>query len=274
MTVWSCSACGIEHPDTPSPPAVCPVCGDGRQFVPSTGQRWTTRQELAEQGHRTRLEELEPDLWALTVEPEVGIGQRGLLLRTPYGNVLWEPPGYLDDAAVAQVYELGGLVAVTASHPHLVGAAVSWAREFGAPFLVASADRAWVLRPDPAVQLWHGTYGVVPGVTLVQCGGHFAGSCVLHWPPGAHGRGVLLTGDTIAARGDGQSVTAMRSYVHAVPLPERAIRRILQAVEPLSYDRLYALDSAVDRDARTVVAKSFAHYLTWLRGDLPDEPDR
>ena len=54
------------------------------------------------------------------------------------------------------------------------------------------------MRPDPSVQLWDGdTLPLAGGVTLVRCGGHFAGGTVLHWAAGGAGRGALLTGDIV-----------------------------------------------------------------------------
>jgi hypothetical protein len=38
------------------------------------------------------------------------------------GNLLWDPSGFIDDAAVAAVRSAGGLAFVTASHPHFYGA--------------------------------------------------------------------------------------------------------------------------------------------------------
>ena len=32
------------------------------------------------------------------------------------------------------------------------------------------------------------------GATLLRLGGHFPGSAVLHWAPGANGRGLLCSG--------------------------------------------------------------------------------
>lgn len=275
MTVWSCLACAIEHPDTDQPPVVCEICSDERQFVPASGQAWTTQSELARNGHRTRLQELEPDLFGLTVEPELGIGQRGLLLRTPAGNLLWEPPGLLDDAAVDAVRALGGLAAVSASHPHLTGASISWSHAFGGvPVYVASADRQWVRRPDPVIRLWSGQQAVLPGVTMVQCGGHFAGSSVTHWAAGAAGRGALLTGDTIAIGADRTSVSVMRSYVNRIPLPERDVRRILDRVADWPYDRLYGAFGVIPDGATEIVRDSLDRYVAWLRGDVPQEPSR
>ena len=274
MTIWSCATCGVEHPDSQNAPAVCAICSDERQFVPATGQRWTTQTQMASQGHRTSVEELEEGLYALTVEPELAIGQRGLIVRTPNGNLLWEAPGYLDQEAIEAVRDLGGLTAVSASHPHLTGASIQWSHAFGGvPVLVASADRAWIRRPDPVIELWAGVRQVLPGVTFIQCGGHFAGSAVAHWAPGAGGRGALLTGDTIAIGADRASVSVMRSYVNNIPLPERAVRRIMAAVDPYPYDSLYGAFRRLDADARDVVTATLERYITWLRGELPDEPE-
>jgi len=279
VTIWICATCGIEHPDTPAPPSrTCVICSDERQYVPAAGQSWTTHDALLAAGHRVHVEQLEPDLFAVRSEPEFAIGQRGLLVRTEVGNLLWEPPGVFDPAAVTALRELGPVVAITASHPHLVGASISYSHALGhVPVLVAQADRSWVLRPDPVVQFWSGTHPVLPGATLVQCGGHFAGSAVAHWAPGAGGRGVLLSGDTIAVSADRASVNAMRSYVNRIPLPERSIRRIQQAVAGYRYDRLYGgFDGQlINTGAEQVVAASFDRYVGWLSGQLlpADEDD-
>jgi len=126
------------------------------------------------------------------------------------------------------VRDLGGLTAVAASHPHLTGASIQWSHAFGnVPVLVAAADRAWIRRPDSVIELWARVRQVLPGVTLIQCGGHFAGSAVARWAPGAGGGGALLTGDTIAIGADRASVNVMRScrprpgLAGAAPLPAR-----------------------------------------------------
>lgn len=115
---------------------------------------------------------------------------------------------------------------------------------------------------------------MLPRVTFVQCGGHFAGSSVAHWQRGADGAGVLLTGDTIAIGADRVSVNAMRSYVNNIPLPERAIRRILTAIEPYSYDRLYGAFGVIESGASAIVRSSLNRYVAWVRGDVPEEPMR
>ncbi|HVQ90285.1 MAG TPA: hydrolase [Mycobacteriales bacterium] len=270
MTAWICATCGNQHADTPAPPGECAICLDERQYVGAGGQRWTTLAELAAAGHRTEVRELEPGLYGIGVQPEFAIGQRALLVRTGAGNVLWDIPGFIDAAAIERVRELGGLVAVAASHPHFHGVQVEWSHAFGdVPVLVPAADLSWVRRPDPVLRPWAGTHEVLPGVTLVQCGGHFPGSAVLHWRDGAGGRGALLTGDTIGVVADTRYVSFMRSFPNYIPLPERDIDRILAALAPYRYDRIYGgwWPRVVDRDGEAAVRRSAERYLAWQRGE-------
>src|SRR3712207_2663088 len=159
-TAWICRTCANQYPPTAQPPPVCRICTDDRQYVPAGGQAWTSLDELAAEGHRTRWTEVEPGLTELTVEPAVGIGHRGLLVSTPVGAVLWDPPGYLDDAAVELVRDLGGLAGVARSHPHLCGVQMEWSHRFpgpdgaGAPVWIPRRDAGWVLRPGESVRLW------------------------------------------------------------------------------------------------------------------------
>lgn len=269
MTAWICATCAVEHEESPNPPASCAICTDERQYVPKSGQRWTSLTELAAAGHRTRTGEVEPDLYGIVVEPSVGIGQRTLLVRTPHGNLLWEANGFLDDAAVAAVRDLGGVAAIAASHPHMYGSQLEWSRAFGdAPVYVCAADREWLRRTGPAVRTWDDSAEILPGLTLVRCGGHFPGSCVLHWPAGAAGRGVLLTGDTVPATPDGRWVSFMRSYPNNIPLSAATVRRLAGRLEPYAFDRTYgSFGASVDADARAVVRRSAHRYAAWVGGE-------
>lgn len=275
MTLWICATCGVEHAESPQPPEQCAICSDDRQWVPRTGQIWTTQDELAG-GYDLTVAELEPDLFALEIHPEFGIGQHTLVLRTPAGNLLWEPSGVMTPAMIGAVRDLGGIAAVTASHPHLTGASVSWSREFGGvPVYVNADDERWIRRPDDAIELWTDKVEVLPGLSLVQAGGHFPGSSVAHWAAGADGNGVLLVGDTLAVAADRASVSFMRSYPNNIPLSERLVRKIESALEPLAYDRLYgAFGRTIDRDARAAVAFSADRYVGWIRDEIRDPDER
>ena len=264
-----CQTCGVEH-DTAA--ETCRICADERQWVPAAGQQWTTLEALAASGHQVRVHEVEPDLFGLSVDPKFAIGQRSHLLRTPDGNLLWDVVGYCDSEAVRQVGELGPVVAIAASHPHHYGVQVEWSRALGGvPVLVVEADQRWVARPDPVILPWAGAYEVLPGITLVQVGGHFPGSAVAHWPAGAGGKGVLLSADTIQANPDRETVTFMRSYPNRIPLSAAVVDRIARNVGALDFDRLYDnFGNAIDSGARSVIRQTADRYAGWVRGDFDD----
>lgn len=192
------------------------------------------------------------------------------VLRTPSGSVLWDPIGYLDDAACARVLALGPVVAIASSHPHMFGVQVEWSRRLGnPPVLVAEADRDWLGRHDPVVEPWSGTQEITPGVTLHQIGGHFRGSSVLHWANGAGGNGVLLTGDSVFPNPDRRSVGFMRSYPNHIPLSGAVVERIVTRLEPLRYDRIYGnFNNCIEADAKVVLRASAERHIAWARGDF------
>lgn len=268
MTWWICRTCAVESAERPD---VCPVCADERQWVPVTGQEWTTLADLQAEGHGVAVRELEPELFGLTVSPGVGIAQESKLLRTPAGMLLWDPLGYVDDGAVAAVTALGDVVAVAASHPHMFGVQVEWSRALGGvPVLVSAADAGWVQRPDASIETWEGEREVLPGVVLSQPGGHFPGSAVVHWAAGAEGRGVLLSGDTIFANPD-RTASFMRSYPNRIPLSGAVALRVAAHVARRPFDRLYNnFDGVIPADASTVVQRSAERHAAWTRGDHDD----
>jgi glyoxylase-like metal-dependent hydrolase (beta-lactamase superfamily II) len=266
---WICETCGVEHAEITD---VCAICADERQWVPADGQRWTTLDQLASEGRRTHVRELEADLFGITVEPKVGIGQQAHLVRTAAGNVLWDPTGYVDDGAVRRLSELGEVIAITSSHPHMFGAQVEWSRALGgAPVLVCEPDLRWVARPDAAIRPWDGSHELARGLTLIRLGGHFPGSSVIHWPAGADGRGVLLASDTIQANPDRASATFMRSYPNRIPLSGAVVERLARAVQDLRFDRLYDnFGRSLDTDAAVAVRRSADRYVGWVRGDFDE----
>ena len=238
--------------------------------MPADGQKWATLDELGQAGRHVQVAALEPDLFGITVEPKVGIGQQTHLVCTPAGSLLWDPVGYLDDEAVNRVRELGEVTAIAASHPHMFGVQVEWSRALGGPpVLVSEADVDWVRRPDPAIKTWGGRYEVAPGLTLHQVGGHFPGSSVVHWTAGAGGKGVLLVSDTMHANPDRATVTFLRSYPNRIPLSPTVVERLRRAVIELPFDRLYDnFGRTIDTGAAAAVSQSADRYIGWARGDF------
>ena len=268
--IWICATCAVETDDLPTPPDSCAVCEDERQWVPASGQRWTTLEELRERGTRITVREVETDLWGLRADPEVGIGQQTMVVRVPEGVLLFDCVGYVDDTALDHVRSLGPTLAVAASHPHMYGVQTEWARALGGvPVLVASADAVWVRRRDPLVELYDDRRHVAPGLTLHRVGGHFRGQAVVEWTAGADGRGVLLAGDAVFPNPDRRSVSFMRSYPNRIPLSGNVVQRIAGQLEELHFDRLYNnFGAVVPTDAKTVLRHSADRHAAWTRGDF------
>ncbi|WP_232667252.1 hydrolase [Pseudonocardia sp. TRM90224] len=266
MSVLICRTCAVEHSEKVD---VCKICADERQWVPAEGQVWTTLDELADAGYRVELTEFEPNLYGISSTPNSGIGQYSKLVRTPAGNLLFDPIGYLDDEGVRAVQELGDVVAIMASHPHMFGVQVEWSKRLGdVPVYVSEPDLEWVARPDPVIRPWSGTLEPLPGVTLSQPGGHFPGNSVVHWAAGAGGKGVLLASDTIFANPDRTSVSFMRSYPNRIPLSGAVVERVTAHVERYEFDRLYGnFANIIDHDARAVVRRSADRHIAWVNGD-------
>ncbi len=267
MSDWLCLTCAVEYPEGGSPPHECAICLDERQYVPLTGQVWTTQQDLRASGTRIAVAEVEPDLYELTTVPDLGIGQHSLLLRTPTGNLLWDPTGFVNEIAAEQVRALGGAAFVVASHPHMFGAQTGWARLLDATVLVAQADRGWVQREDPRIQTFTGDVELLPGVTLRTIGGHFPGSAIVHWDAGAEGRGVVLAGDTFFPGPSGRWVTFMRSYPNAIPMSAAVVERVARSVTVRPFDRAYGnFGNRILTDGRAVVRRSAERYASWVSG--------
>lgn len=263
--VTICRTCGVET-CTP-PPDVCPICADERQWLPSAGQDWTTREELVSEYHSVSIVEREPGLYALRVEPKLGIGQTCYLTQSEHGNVLFDVPPYIDEDVIAAVSDLGGVQAIAASHPHMFGLQLEWSAAFDdAPIFVCRADADWVQREGPNIWLYYHVAEPVPGVRLQRTGGHFPGSAVALWT-GQDGRGVMLSGDSIAPVARSGWVTFMRSFPNYLPLSARAVRAIAASVTDLDFDRMYGnFGQMISTGAKEAVATSAERYAEWVSG--------
>jgi glyoxylase-like metal-dependent hydrolase (beta-lactamase superfamily II) len=269
VDAYVCRTCGVQQAPSEGPPSHCAICDDERQYVPPEGQRWATLAELHAEGHGIEVRDLEPGLTGIGAKPPVGIGQRALLVQTPAGNFLWDCFGFIDDDGIGAVRARGGLHGIAMSHPHFYGVCVEWSHAFdGAPIYIPTADRQWVMRPDPVIRDWEGVIEPLPGLSLIQTGGHFEGSAVLHWAAGAGGLGALLTGDTITVVADRRFVSFMRSYPNVIPLPANQVRAIVEIIDPFRFDRIYGgwWDRVVDKDGKAAIQKSADRYVRWIDG--------
>jgi hypothetical protein len=271
MSRFICMTCGTQYPESEAPPAYCPVCLDDRQYLGQNGQQWTTLEDLRVSHHNVIKQE-EAALNGIGTHPDFGIAQRALLVQTPGGNLLWDCISLLDDPTVAAVRALGGIRAVAISHPHYYSSMVEWAHTFDAPIYLHEEERPWVMRPDDAVEFWGGdTKPLFGGLTLIRCGGHFPGAQVAHWPAGADGKGVLLSGDILTVVSDRRYVSFMYSYPNLIPLPAASVRAVVDAVRPFPFDRIYGAwwGRVVANDGMQGVEFSAKRYIDALEGRHP-----
>ena len=199
------------------------------------------------------------------IEPAIGIGQRLLLVETDEGNVIWDMIPLVDDAAVEAVTARGPVRAIAISHPHYYSGMVEWSRALGriqgnpVPILLHEADSEWIMRPDPAIELWSGDEReLAPGLTLLRLGGHFAGGTVLH----DSATSTLLAGDIVMVIPDRRFVSFMWSYPNLIPLPAAEVERIAARLESWQFDRILGAwwNRLVPSDGNEVVRRSAERY--------------
>ena len=263
MPALVCTRCGQHYPLADTPPDHCILCHDERFVAPGILYGWTSTIAMR-QTHFSTFRRLEPGLIGIGVAPHFAWGHRALLLRTTQGNILWDCPPFLDEATVTIVTALGGVTAIAASAPTGHGAMVEWSHAFGsAPIYIQATDRKFVTRMDSNVHFWEDeAVELLPGITLIRCGGQFDGGTVLHWGQGSNGGGTALVGDALQVSPDG-TIAFMRSRINAIPLGVDTVMRIGDLLGGLTFDGLYGAtwDGVVPTGAQNAFARSVRRYL-------------
>ena len=269
MTRFICVQCGTQYPDSAEPPARCAICDEERQYVRWGGQAWTTLDALRET-HALVPREEGAGITGFGMEPGFAINQRPLLLQSRAGNVLWDCCTILTDAAVEEIRRRGGLTAIAISHPHYYSTMLEWSTAFGdVPIYLHADDSEWVMRGGPAIVHWSGeTLAINDEMTLIRCGGHFAGGQVLHWAAAEGGQGALFAGDIAMVAQDRRHVTFMYSFPNYIPLNATAVRRIAAVVAPFAFDSVYGAwtDRNLIGGGKQAFAASVERYLRAISG--------
>ena len=181
----------------------------------------------------------------------------------------------LDSATIALINGLGSLKAIAIWHPHFYTTMVEWSRAFGGiPIHLHADDRRWIMRPDPAIQLWNGeTLRLMTDLTLIRCGGHFRGGTVLHWAKGAGGRGVLCSSDIATVTTDRKFLSFMRSYPNLIPLSAKQVTGIAVALEPFQFDTIYGhyFDRVITSGGKRILEISVKRYADAISGAYEHE---
>jgi glyoxylase-like metal-dependent hydrolase (beta-lactamase superfamily II) len=216
-------------------------------------------------GFQNKIREVETDLYSILTNPEFGIGQRAFLVRTSKRNILWDCISYLDSKTLEKINELAGIDMIAISHPHYYSSMNEWSEAFGGvPIYIHELDSKWVAYPSKNVVFWKGiTTSPNPEITLVNLGGHFEGGTVLHWPRGAKGKGILLSGDIISVAMDRRWTSFMYSYPNLIPLSKAKIEQIRDRITRFHFEKLYSAfeGKEINHDALGAVKRSAKRYI-------------
>ncbi|KIV98031.1 hypothetical protein PV10_01724 [Exophiala mesophila] len=255
-----CNTCGAQYDvDESVGKSECRICEDPRQFIPPTGQSFTTLGRLKSEGkYENVFERNEKDSKVIEIhtEPKFAIGQRACLIQTPHGNVLWDLVALLDQRTVDKITELGGLEFIVISHPHFYTTWADWSTTFKCPVYMTEVDSVWANRKDVStanLKLLKDPYTeLLPGITAAICGGHFPGSMVLHSAVPNTDVPTLFVADTIFAvasghnpdpgkRQDTVSYQFLWSIPNYIPLPPDTVLQIWQRLKRFDFKATYGV---------------------------------
>ena len=90
----------------------------------------------------------------------------------------------------------------------------------------------------------------------------------MHWADGANGRGIVCAGDILSVTTDRKWVSFMRSYPNFIPLSQREVEHIGEALAPYAFDVIYGhyFDRVIPMDAKHVLEMSVARYVAAING--------
>lgn len=268
-----CDNCGTQY--TTKPEGDCSICSDDREFVRASGQEWTTLGELSEsRTHSLMVDTEDPRIAFIQCKPAFAIDQTPFLLNTSGGHYIWDCQAPFTPALGTYLSSLEpALKAIVISHPHFFSTSLTWSRALHVPLYVCETDREWYQRrgeigPDDEVKWWTGRREIGPGVTVVQCGGHFPGSSVLHWdrslePGDGPKTGVLLTADTMMVCMDRKGFTFMWSYPNMTPLRPKDAVEVVKAVDEFEFEVASSSwpNTMIRCDAKRLMHMSLERYL-------------
>ncbi|GAB7351554.1 hypothetical protein MBLNU459_g2183t2 [Dothideomycetes sp. NU459] len=257
---------------------------DPRQFVPETGQAWTSlAAEKDKHENKWVQDAVEKRMWSITAEPKLGIGQRAILLETPSGNILWDCIAFLSDPLIDFINSKGGLSAIVISHPHFYTTHLTWAAAFNCPVYTHGADAEWLSRSDAGQQrrrlIGAPTQRIVRGVTAIRVGGHFPGSMVLHWDNGPEGGGDEKEDGAQEGEEGGKKTTGWLGHADSFVNVKSGLYHINRQPGTTSYSFMYSIINMIPMDPTAIhtiwkAIKPFSFYSThglssgWeIRGD-------
>ncbi|PWN35245.1 uncharacterized protein FA14DRAFT_39364 [Meira miltonrushii] len=289
-----CKTCGtqypIKSPNELEPKNVCQPCLDPRQYVPESGQQWSKASDWLLPSSQLRCE-LVPEkndarlFRIIAKNTNVGIGETPFVILTKDGIVLWDCCALYTVDMFESIKQLSKdnqlpIVGIAISHPHFYTSSLTWAKALQTKIFISHLDKEWFQRAheglakELVVFFDSETYQLLPGITIVRCGGHFDGSCVLHWDRQKAGTpakilqsasqdqlpstGAVFCSDTFGPGMDRKTITFMWSYPNMIPLPPKDVLRIWHSMQPFQFDEIIGAwpGKYVQGDARAHLLKS------------------
>jgi glyoxylase-like metal-dependent hydrolase (beta-lactamase superfamily II) len=257
-----CIACGTQYQQTLPATATCPICLDDRQAVPEKGQCWTNLQELSD-NYGVIIKKLHENLYELKMAPSFAIGQRALLIITPTGNILWDCIALINEPTIEFIKSKGGLKAMAFSHPHYYTTMNEWAEIFNCPIYIHQKDEPWIFNKAEHISLWSEVDKELwDGIRLINVGGHFPGSSILH-VPFLSKESTILCGDTFYISPSKKHAAVMYSYPNRIPLPVHEVQRIKKQMLNIQFDTIYGFYDYqnIYSDAKHLIENSLNKYI-------------
>ena len=145
-----------------------------------------------------------------------------------------------------------------------------WSDAFGGvPITLHEADQQWVQRPHRSIDFWTGDkLSISDSVTLIRCGGHFAGSTVLHWADGPRPGGALFSGDALQVVRDRRHVSFMYSYPNLIPMRTSDVIAMRERLAKYAFEDVYGYTWGLNiiGGGREAVDTSYDRYLAAVNG--------
>jgi hypothetical protein len=256
-----CSTCGTSYP-ADNIPETCTICLDERQWVPPGGQSWTKPEELLAK-HSVKLNRLQDRLYEMEINPMFAIGQRALLVLSKEGNVLWDCIPLLDEMTIEFIKSKGGLKAIAFSHPHFYSNMNEWAAIFNCPVYIHEKDEQHIMVKGKHLCLWSGNeMQLWDGMRLINIGGHFEGSSILH-VPFLSKEGTIICGDTLFLSPSKKHFSVVYSSPNRIPLPLAEMKRIKKRFDQIPFDSFYGYIKIqnLNRDVKRILETSMERYI-------------
>jgi glyoxylase-like metal-dependent hydrolase (beta-lactamase superfamily II) len=190
------------------------------------------------------------------------IGQRALLVLSENGNVLWDCIPLLDELTIEFIRSKGGLKAIGFSHPHYYSNMNEWAETFDCPIYIHEKDGNCIVDKGRHVQLWTGNEKMLwEGIRIINIGGHFAGSSILH-VPFLSPAGTIICGDTLFLSPGKKHFSVMYSYPNRMPLSLQEMQRVRKRFDSIQFDAFYGYQNLqnLNENVKEIFNESMKRY--------------